>query len=201
MQKILCSLFAIFFLLVASAFNAFAQGGAHKTKIEDLPVHQQKLFLKAQQALDDWSGEYEKLVLAGSIIDSLEKTIPDFLPLYIEKARLIIMTGGTGNNDFTRANNEALKVLLDLQKKAPSYAKPYVLAGHAYTNIGNYPDAESNLAKAVDLKSTDPWLYNNLAQLKGLQGKQSEVEYYAKKALLLSGSNSKALLAAIYFFW
>jgi tetratricopeptide (TPR) repeat protein len=187
-------------VLLASAalmnVSAFAGPPKFKTDASVLSVQKREQFSDVESLLNDWTGENEKLVAASVKIDSLIKSDPDFLPIYIEKARLSIMLGASGTNDFAKANRDALKILSDVQKKDGTYAKSYVLAGHAFLNIGDFENAKKALEHAERIGTTDPWLYNNWADLLGRLEQYDRALAYARKALLLS-KDAKAMSHAI----
>lgn len=187
----------IFFCSAVAESSSWAS--EYSTDIEALNEVHKEIYLEARAILNSWSGGSEgreKLEKAGYMIDSMIASEPKFLPIYIEKARLTIMSGYT-NDNYMAANREALKIIQDVQDKDPSYPKPYILAGHVYTNLGDYTNAERSLEAAKEIGTDDPWLYHNWAILLGIKGQSSEAVEYAEKALKLSGDNSKALLAAI----
>jgi tetratricopeptide (TPR) repeat protein len=170
-----------------------------KTEAAHAGVQNEKRLSEVKRLLDNWAGESKSLVAAGVMIDSLIKSAPDFLPVYIEKARLTIMRGATGTNDFKQANRDALAILAELQKKDPNYAKSYVLAGHAFLNVGDFDHARASLERAERIGTTDPWLYNNFADLYGRMRQYDKALAYAKKALPQAKDDSKALVTAIAF--
>ncbi|SFM95060.1 hypothetical protein SAMN05660284_00079 [Formivibrio citricus] len=183
--------FLCFFSCIANAKNKY------ETRVEKIPLSMQALFFHAQHTLDGWAGERNKLDTASKAIDDFIKLAPNFLPIYIEKSRLIIMNGAMRGGDFKKANEEALRILLDVQKKNPKYAKAYVLAGHVYTNIYNFPKAYEMLGKAESLKTSDPWLYINYATLMALTGHADKGVEYAKKGLVAPGGAAKSISSAI----
>jgi tetratricopeptide (TPR) repeat protein len=192
-------LFICFALLYIPAFSAPPQ---FKTDISQLSLQKGELYFAVEKIINEWSkrsGGYEKLVAAGAMIDSFIKSDPDFLPIYIEKARLTIMVGAIGANDFAMANRDALVILADVQKKDANYAKSYVLAGHAYINVRDFDNAKKSLEYAERIGTIDPWLYNNWADLLGRIKQYDKALTNARKALILSGDNSKAMVSAIYF--
>jgi len=164
-----------------------------------LSVQKRERFSEVEKLLNDWTGENEKLLTAGVMIDSLIKSDPDFLPIYIEKARWTIMLGASGTNDFAKANRDALKFLEYVQKKDGTYAKSYVLAGHAFMNVGDFDNARKSLEYAERLGTTDPWLYNNWAALLGRLQQYDKALANAHKALILSRDNPKAMTTALHF--
>jgi tetratricopeptide (TPR) repeat protein len=190
-------------VLLASAalinVPALAAPPKFKTDVSALSVSKREQFSDVEKLLNDWTGENEKLVAAGVMIDSLIKSDPDFLPTYIEKARLSIMLGATGTNDFAKANRDALKILAEVQKKDRTYAKSYVLAGHAFLNVGDFDNAKKSLEQAERIGTTDPWLYDNWADLLGRLKQYDKALANARKALILSKENGKAMTSAIYF--
>lgn len=178
---------------------AWAAPAEFQTESSALGVEKRKLYSDVENFLNDWSGGSEKLMAAGVMIDSLIKTNPGFLPIYIEKARLAIMLGSIGKNDPLQANRDALNILADIQEKAPTYPKSYVLAGHAYLNVGDFVGARKSLEQAERTGTMDPWLYNNWADFYGRTDQYDKAVLNARKALLLSGENGKSLVTAIYF--
>lgn len=178
---------------------SYSKPAGYETDPSHLSEQKRKLFLEVQSTLDDWDGEYEKLASASIMINSFIHTNPNFLPIYIEKSRLLIMTGTTGQNDFAKLNRDAIEILKEVTSKAPHYPKPYVLAGHAYTNIKDYENAKKSLERAQNLKSEDPWLYNNWAQFHAQNKQYERTIDNAKKALVLSQDNPKSLISAIYY--
>ena len=188
--------FLLFFYSVFSASTSWAS--EYSTDIEALNEVHKKIYLEARATLNDWSGEREKLEKASYLIDSMIGSEPNFLPIYIEKARLVMMRGFT-NNNYVAGIREALKIIQDIQAKDPSYPKPYVLAGHVYTKLGDYENAERSLEAVKETATEDPWFYYNWAELLGIRGKISEALKYAEKALIRSRDNSKALVAAFEF--
>jgi len=189
----------IFFCSALLTAIATSAPSPFKTEATQLSVQERAQLSEAEKVLNDWTGEHKKLIAASVMIDSLIKSDPSFLPIYIEKARLTIMRGATGTNDFRKANREALAIIAEIQKKDPSYAKAYVLAGHAFINVGDFDSAKKSLERAEQIGTTDPWLYNNFAELYGRLKQYDKALTYAKKALILSKDNSKALTSAIYF--
>lgn len=194
-MKILFSIL-LSFILFDPACSAAVK---YKTDLTQLSEQKRDLFLEIQKTLDDWSGENEKLTSAQVMIESFIKSDPDFLPVYIEKARQLIMTGFSGQNDLAKFNEDALKILKEIQQKDPLYPKSYVLAGHAYINLGEFGNAKKSLDYAEKLKTTDPWLYNNWCDLFVRMKQYDKAIEYAEKALVLSKDNPKALVTAIYF--
>ncbi len=190
---------ALFFCAALVSASASYAAPNFKTEASQLSVQKRELLSEAEKVLNDWNGENEKLVAAGVMIDSLIKSDPDFLPIYIEKARLTIMRGATGTNDFKQANRDALAIIAEIQKKDPSYPKAYVLAGHAFLNVEDYESARKSLERAERIGTTDPWLYNNFADMFGRMRQYDKALAHAKKALILSKDNSKALVTAIAF--
>ncbi|MTW11316.1 hypothetical protein GM658_11995 [Pseudoduganella eburnea] len=181
--------------ICAVHFNSHA---ATNTDASALSAPKQALYSDIEKTLNDWSGENSKIVIARAKIDSFIHSDPDFLPVYIEKARLTILLGSTGGNDYGKANREALKILAEIQKKDPAYPKSYVLAGHAYLNLGDFENARKSLDYAERLGTADPWLPYNWADFYRRQKQYDKALSYGRKALILSKDNSKALLAAAY---
>ncbi len=191
--------FFLFLLLfaVSGAFFDKAVAG-YATDISDLSSGDQLLFTKIKEKMDDWAGEYEKVTEVQPMIQSFIASNPEFLPIYIEKARLAIMIGFTGKNDYIAANKEALKIIKEIQKKDPNYAKPYVLAGHVYQNLSDLNKAQESLTKAEQLGTDDPWLHLNWANMLYAQERYNEALTRAEMGLRSAANNSKALLAAFF---
>lgn len=179
--------------------SASATSGPFETDVKKLTAPKQELYLEAKKNLDEWTGEFDKLASAKGMIDSFIRSDPGFLPIYVEKARLLIMIGHTGNNDDNKHNQEALSLLRDVQKMDPKYPTSYVLAGHIYTNINDLSNAEKSLEEASRLTTTDPWLFLNWSGLYGRYKQYDKALEFAKKGLLASNDNSKALVSAIYY--
>lgn len=189
----------IIFCAVLLTPPALAAPAKYRTESSALTPAQQALYLDIERSLDDWGGKGEDLPATKAKIDSFIISAPDFLPVYIEKARLTIRMGTIGNSDEKAANRDALAILADLRKKDPSYAKTYVLAGRVHLNLLDLENARKSLEHAERLGTSDPWLYNNWSALFGQQEQYDKAVAYARKALSLSGANSKAMAAAIYF--
>lgn len=171
----------------------------YETDPAKLPPGKRALYLQAKKTLNDWTGEHAKLTAASAMIDSFIKSDPTFLPIHIEKARWAIMTGTEGKNDFAKFNREALAIVLELQRKAPAYAKPYVLAGHIYMNINELANARKSLEQASRLQTNDPWLYLNWCDLLMRTKEYDAAMAYATKGLIASADDGKAMVSAIYF--
>ncbi len=188
----------LFVLAILVATSAYSAPDRSITEATDLSAEKREQFLQIGTILNDWSGEYEKLETAGVMIDSFIRSEPNFLPAYVEKARLTIMLGATGSNDHIKANRDALNILFNLQKRQPAYAKPYILAGHAYLNLGDLNNAKRSLERAEKIGSADPWLYINWSDLYGRLKQHNKALINSRKALLLSIDNGKAMTSAIY---
>lgn len=193
-RKIVFIIFSVFLNI-----PAIPAPGQFKTDISQLSPRQQELYSYAENIINNWPGEKEKLSTAEAIIESFIASTPEFLPMHIEKARLTIIKGASGKNDYLRANRAALQIIANIQKKDPAYAKSYVLAGHVYINLGDFDSAKKSLEHAERIGTADPWLYYNWADLSA-RGKQYDVALaYARKALVLSKDNGEALVSAIAF--
>lgn len=190
--------FLRFFLgLALIIFSDVLSAAQVKLLKDELTLEQKQTFNRIQDILDDWLGEYEKVAIAQMMLDSFIKSEPDFLPAYIEKARLTIMLGYVGNNNRSAYNREALKIIDYIIKRAPSYAKSYVLAGHVYTNLKDYDNAKRSLEYAEKLGTDDPWLYINWGSLMQIHGLNKKASEYYTQGLLAAGENPKALAAAM----
>ena len=111
-QPFLTGLFAFFIISASSASE-----DRSKINLSDLSDGDQYLFDEIRQTLNDWTGEYKKLQLAKNMIDSFVLSNPDYLPIYIEQARLTIMTGYTGSNDYIKSNEKALQIIKQIQTR------------------------------------------------------------------------------------
>jgi Tfp pilus assembly protein PilF len=188
---------AIILGLAVSAGTAHAAPDAYETNPAKLAPSKRALYEKAKNTINDWSGEHDKLAAAAPMIKSLINSEPRFLPIYIEQARLAIMTGTQGKNDFLKFNRDALAIVQELSVKDPSYAKPYVLAGHIYQNLNELDNARSSLEQAGRLKTTDPWLYINWCELLVRTKQYDAAVAYARKGLRASTDDGKAMANAI----
>lgn len=153
-------------------------------------------YLQIRSSLDSRKGGFERLQPISEAADAFIKDNPDFLPMYVEKARALIIIGWHAGESVAY-NRRALQIMEDVQRKAPMYAKSYVLAGHIYTNLQDYENAARSLQRADKLNSTDPWLYLNWSELYGRTKQYDKAVGMAHKGLMVSGQNLKALVSAI----
>lgn len=191
--------FLVLVLLFLACFSL--HGAAEPGYYSDeqlLSPDKKHIYAQVQSLLNDWAGESENLDDARGMINSFLANDPFFLPMHIENARRTIMSGYIGDGDVGKSNSKALEIVQWLQKKDIKYAKSYVLAGHIYTNLQQYPEAEKSLRLAEELgASNDPWLYINRATLLVAQEQYEEATGYYQQAITLDGINDKALIAAI----
>lgn len=190
-----CAILAAAFLATASS-NVDAGRVPYEVSVDGLNKQDKELFLKTRKTLNDWNGGREKLETGRYMIESFIASRPNFLPIYIEKARMTIMWGFvTGRTE--EANRQALEIIEWIRQKDPGYPKSYVLAGHIFTNLGDYARARKSLEKAETLTNSDPWLYLNWAGLAAAERRFPEVIEYAERGLALAKDNAKALIAAL----
>jgi len=187
----------LFLLLYVFSSSVFSAEKHYFSNPQDLPEDQLKLYQEIRSTLNDWTGEYEKLLKSKEMIESLIENQPRFLPVYIEKARYTISMGYSGNNNSREYNKIALDILQDIQAMNSKYPKSYVLAGHVYTNLGEYSSARNSLLIADKLGTSDPWLHINWATLLIIERNYKEALEQSIKALIISGENQKALVSAI----
>lgn len=188
--------FFILFLGISWTFSIMAANAAYLIDENKLSADRRASYLQVRNSLDSRTGGVARLQPASEAADAFMKENPDFLPIYVEKARALIMIGYYVD-DFAAYNRRALQLMLDLQRKAPGYAKPYVLAGHIYTNLQDFKNAAKALQQAEQLKSADPWLYLNWSELYGQTRQLDKAVAMANKGLAASGENVKALVSAI----
>jgi len=195
----LCTKIIHFVSALLFCIPAWSGSPRFQTESSALSIEKLKLYSDVENTLNDWTGESEKLIAAGVMIDNFIQINPDFLPIYVEKARMEIMFGSIGTNDPMKANLNALRILADIQEKDPNYSKSYVLAGHAFLNIEDFEGAKKSLEHAERIGKTDPWLYNNWADYYGRKMQYDQALASARNALVLANDNGKALVTAIYF--
>jgi tetratricopeptide (TPR) repeat protein len=96
---------------------------------------------------------------------------------------------------------DSMKEIADTMiQSGPWSADGYFLRGTAFLLNKNYPQAESDLKKAIDIAPQNPVGYTRLAALRVAQNRASEAEGLYEQALKLDGNSLEALqgLVGIY---
>lgn len=183
----------LFSILATSAPSA----KTYKSDPDSLSAVHKEMYLDAQQFLaNQWKASPDKLARVIGLIDKLIAEDPDFLPAYLEKAELILIRSARPGS--LEANQAALDIILEVQRKDPSYGRPYRLAGAIYTTLGEYENAEKHLEIAREKAAEDPWTYISWATLLVLKGQRTKAVEYARKALTFSKGDRKAVVTALY---
>ena len=159
---------------------SFAQTNYNKKK--ELIV----LVKKAQETIDGDTSQGDYLVRASNLLGAAIEIDSNYAPIYVEAARLILVGGSIpSSRSAPQFKGNTLGIAESYLKRAisldPRYPDSYVLMGHV-TRMMGVPDlALSNLNKAVELKSKNPWLLNNLgAYYQDLSEIDKATDYYSK---------------------
>jgi tetratricopeptide (TPR) repeat protein len=160
-----------------------------------LPASDAQDFHNARDLLDSWHGDSLPLRKAGPLIASVISRHPNFLPAYVEEARLTIMERRTGEGEAERLRR-AEEILLATSRKDARYAKPHVLLGHVYIYMGKRDLARKELTIAENIGTDDPWLDLNWADLLLREGKVEEVYTRCMAVLQSETENTKAIASA-----
>jgi tetratricopeptide (TPR) repeat protein len=103
------------------------------------------------------------------------KTPQDPLP-QLELALFFFQTGDMG---------EAERVLLDMQKRFPTFARAQYRLGLLYLKLGRIADASTPLQKAAELSPTDTFMQTTAGHVLLRLGREPEAQKYADRALKL----------------
>lgn len=192
---------ACLLVIVASCTiaSAAAPGQPILTDPRALDAQTRTLYERVVRTLDTWNGDAAWLADVEALADQVAAKEPRFVPIQAERARLTLMKSnfvreGTPN----RLVLSALDMLVTVNKRAPQYARAYVLAGHANVVLGRYDAAKVALDRARALKSDDPWLQYNYSDLYGQTGRYEKAVSYAASAILAGHKSDRVLRGALY---
>lgn len=164
---------------------------------QDRPPPQTAAVKRASELLDGWTGRSDALEEARQQLASAIARRTDEAWAHREMARYHIMSGyvkGTTVNPTSLAS--ARKELDAAIAIDPNFAQAYVLDGHL-SRLMRLPErARASLAKAEQLGSRDPWLFNNRADLLVDEGKYAEAIPDFERVIALPTPNQKAIGAA-----
>jgi tetratricopeptide (TPR) repeat protein len=158
----------VFALLTASQF-AFATG----SNID-----------AARKLLDAYYGRSSSLVEARELLQKAIVAHPDNAEVYVQAARLRVMSGHVVSNEFRGNTVQVYQALLDKALALdPRNAKAYILKAEAY-DIEDQLDAQQQaLDKARDLGTQDPWLWNGYGRYYTRRGQESEATAAYRKVI------------------
>ncbi|MCW8877341.1 MAG: hypothetical protein OQK51_09800 [Kangiellaceae bacterium] len=187
-------LLGMMLFLVTSQLKAEDQYIFKESKLSE---GQKEKYLQVKSHLDSWVGKEESLVKARQLIGELEKEEPNFFPVKIEKARLIMMQGAQDKKAVYVFYSDAREYLEKIQQLAPYYAPTYSLLGHVYTFLDELELAKESLDKSHSLGFRGAWLYLNYATYYTKVEEHEKVLSNAIHALSRPGLTEKASTAAV----
>jgi tetratricopeptide (TPR) repeat protein len=155
---------------------------------------------KAQVLLDQYYGNRDKIARAQQYVVEVLEAAPQFVPAYVQAARVMIMGGHIVSRQFASGTLEGAEgVLLKAKALEPDNAEVHGLLGHVYYLKGDLNAAMLSLETAKRLKSPNPWLNNNYGDL-FLRLKQIELadRHYQLVTDLGAGTTAQQLRAYVY---
>ena len=194
MHFLATSLLALLFVL--SPASGEAASGRHFWDEDALPYAEREEYRALRTRVDRSKDERSQMPALQADLERLLEQEPYFLPTQIEIARLAIIRGFVHRGQMKKGNRRALEILRPIMKETPDYPKAWVLAGHAYTNLDDYPNAARVLKRAKNIASDDPWYYSNLGSLHKKQGRHEQAFAAYRRAIEHAGGNEKAIVAA-----
>lgn len=109
-----------------------------------------------------------------------------YAPAYAQMSRIILLGGHVVSYDFRGGTHEKARMALERAIELdPNYAESYVLMGYVDSLSGRPDSADMNLMKAIRLGSKNPWIYNNLADVKFHSKSFNEADHFYKKTVKL----------------
>lgn len=180
--------------LAASLIPSLAMG--ETADLSKLSPEERTAFDKISASIDTWTGDGSTLRTIQADIDRLSLAEPDLVPLELEKYRLewLRISDGIG---AIKGSQSFLPVFLELQKKAPEYAKSYIIAARAYIFAHDYEGAKPSLKKASQLDAANPWVDLTWSLLYERELNRPGAVDFARDALQKARGNKIAIVAAI----
>lgn len=185
----------LFYVFIGITFFVFSGNARAASQTLDEPFATK--FKHAVELLDAYSGDTSLLYTAKKELDEIVAKYPHYAPVYKEAARYTMLMGYISYYDFEEGTLEQAEKLM---KKAmfldKTFVGAYVFCGHLYRMMDKYDEAIACLKKAEELGTTDPWFYNNSADiLKDSREYEAAAALY-RKVIDSKTENQKAVVAA-----
>ncbi|MEM7227004.1 MAG: tetratricopeptide repeat protein [Pseudomonadota bacterium] len=174
-----------------------AQSGEYFTDPAQLSAEAQALYFVAKGVVDDEIWDDATLKKGEQATADLIALAPNFLPVYIQQARQLMVRGWIDYETEAR-NQEAAEIILEVIEKDPGYAKAHVLMASIYMNLWDYEKARQALETASQIGTKDPWLQCNWSRHRNMQGYIAPAYEAARACLELASDYPKAAANAVY---
>ncbi|MEM7227003.1 MAG: tetratricopeptide repeat protein [Pseudomonadota bacterium] len=194
MAKIWMAILAVW---VGIAGAAGAQASQYFTDPDLLPAEHKALYESAKREIDGWSSRDTFPQTAVEDLKRLVELEPDFLPLYLQQARLAVLRG-MAELDRKAANREAEEILKAVIAKQPRYADAYTHLAGAYINGARYDEAREVLEAAGRLDVQEPWLFCVWSRLLGKMGEFADALDYGEACLNEATEDPDAFVEALF---
>jgi Tfp pilus assembly protein PilF len=182
--------------------TVFAFGGFHtaafssSTEADYARLHAE--LNAASDLLDQYAGDPAMLTQAKAKLDEILIKVELHPPTHRLLAIYFMKAGYEGQGKFKDGTLETAEAsLMNALQIDPNYIDAHILAGHLYRRMKRPDEAYASLKRAELLGSTDPWLYNNWADLLNEDGKYKEASVYFSKVMDNKENNSAAISYAI----
>jgi Tfp pilus assembly protein PilF len=181
---------------------AFAIGGWHGTALSSSTelnfAELNTELMIASDLLDHYAGDPSTLTQAKAKLDEILRKDELYPPTHRLLTVYFMKAGYEGQGKFKDGALETAEAsLMNALQIDPNYVDAHILAGHLYRRLKRPDEAYASLKRAELLGSTDPWLYNNWADLLNEDGKHKEASEYFMKVAESKEHNSAAVSYAI----
>lgn len=120
---------------------------------------------QAREMLDTYYGNPVNLAAAQEQLERAIVELPNDARVYVEAARLAVMSGHIVGNQFRGNTVQVYHALLDRALALdPKNAKAHILKAEAFDTQGAYEAEKQSLDRARELGTADPWLWNGYAR-------------------------------------
>ncbi|AZO43459.1 hypothetical protein EJ076_21365 [Mesorhizobium sp. M7D.F.Ca.US.005.01.1.1] len=185
---------ALLAALIVSAQPSLAFGGS--LQLQQLSPSDRAAFDAIVSAVDNWQSDPAQVAKVQADIKNFSASHPDFVPIQVEAAyakSLYVSDGlGTiiGSKSFT-------PIIVELQKRDPTYARSYILGARAFIFSGDLASARPQLAKAAELDGNAPWADLTWALLFDRAGERNKAATSARASLAKAAGQPLAMAKAI----
>jgi tetratricopeptide (TPR) repeat protein len=127
------------------------------------PAHEQAVALHQRaDALISYSRRSKDMQRAGVLLDRALSLDSSYIPIYLEKARLLTKTqSGFDPRAPSESALQSMTLLKNALKIDPDYANTYVLLGYYQTAMHQFDEAMASYDRAETLGTDNLWLYAN----------------------------------------
>ncbi len=171
--------------------STYASSVISKTEEEHFLNYQEVKddYLKAKKLLDDWERNSENLETAYNLLSNILQENKNFVPAYIQMARVIMFAGyKSGSEHTSQSINNAEQIINMALELDPEYADAYVKMGWIksrprFRKPLRFDEVYIALDKATKLGSKDPWINNYYGEVFELTNAYQESIYSYYKVL------------------